>query len=63
LIATLEMLRDQRLRPTHNLQKIDPACVGLRHIQTTTEIRFDSFLKNSFAFGGINSAIACTAWR
>ena len=61
LAATLEMMQRGTLLPTHNLENIDPACAAVRHVQKTTPHKFRHFLKNSFAFGGINAAIACSA--
>lgn len=59
LAATIEMMRCSTIYPTHNLDEIDPACAGIAHIREKALHRFTRFLKNSFAFGGINSAIAC----
>ncbi len=59
LAATIEMARSGAIYPTHNLEEIDPACAGVSHVREKTPLRFTKFLKNSFAFGGINSAIAC----
>ena len=63
LAATIEMMHASVLYPTHNLEEIDPECAGITHLKEKTHKRFDTFLKNSFAFGGINSAIACVAPR
>jgi len=63
LAATIEMMRTQTLYPTHNLEEIDPACAGINHLQEKKSARFNAFLKNSFAFGGINAAIACALPR
>jgi 3-oxoacyl-[acyl-carrier-protein] synthase II len=60
LAATIETARSGTIYPTHNLAEIDPACAGIAHVQKNTPKQFTHFLKNSFAFGGINSAIACT---
>jgi 3-oxoacyl-[acyl-carrier-protein] synthase II len=59
LAATIEMARSSTIYPTHNLEEIDPACAAVSHVRAKTPLRFTKFLKNSFAFGGINSAIAC----
>lgn len=63
LAATIEMMRSQTIYPTHNLEEVDPACAGINHVREKKAARFDAFLKNSFAFGGINAAIACTMPR
>jgi 3-oxoacyl-[acyl-carrier-protein] synthase II len=63
LAATIEMMNTGTIYPTHNLQEIDPACAGIAHVREKTPHKFTTFLKNSFAFGGINSAIACSVLR
>ena len=59
LIATLRMMEQGILYPTHNLTEVDPACAGVDHLLEAREIPVNSFLKNSFAFGGINAALVC----
>lgn len=63
LAATIEMMRSSTVYPTHNLEEVGEDCLGLNHVRTTASHPFDAFLKNSFAFGGINSAIACKILR
>lgn len=62
LVAVVEMMRRGVIYPTRNLENIDPACAGIGLIQEVTPRRFRAFLSNSFAFGGINAAIACVAY-
>ncbi|MFP4381885.1 MAG: beta-ketoacyl-[acyl-carrier-protein] synthase family protein [Candidatus Sumerlaeia bacterium] len=68
-IAVLEMLREKRLPINRNLREVDPACQGLDYVTQEREIRFDSqeqgflFLKNSFAFGGVNAILAIRAFE
>ena len=59
LIATLLMMRNQLLIPTRNLDHIAPDCEGIRCITTPLKQGIKTFIKNSFAFGGINSALIC----
>lgn len=59
LIASLKMMEQGVLYPTHNLTEIDPACAGVEHITEIHETPVNAFLKNSFAFGGINAALVC----
>jgi 3-oxoacyl-[acyl-carrier-protein] synthase II len=59
LIASLKMMEQGILYPTHNLKEIDPACEGIEHVLETRESPVSAFLKNSFAFGGINAALIC----
>ena len=63
LAAVVEMMRSGVIYPTRNLENIDPACAGIGLIQDVTPCRFRAFLSNSFAFGGINAAIACVAYE
>jgi 3-oxoacyl-[acyl-carrier-protein] synthase II len=59
LIASLKMMEQGVLYPTHNLTEIDPACARVEHITEIRETPIRAFLKNSFAFGGINAALVC----
>ncbi len=59
LIASLKMMEQGILYPTHNLTEIDPACAGVDHLLEARETPINAFLKNSFAFGGINAALVC----
>ena len=59
LIATLMMMRDGILFPTLNLEELDPECEGVHCFTAPLERNIDVFVKNSFAFGGINSALVC----
>jgi 3-oxoacyl-[acyl-carrier-protein] synthase II len=61
LAATIEMMHAGVVYPTHNLQEIDPACGGVYLPKEKITRPFKAFLKNSFAFGGINAAMACVA--
>ncbi len=63
LAAVVEMMRRGVIYPTRNLERIDPACSAIGLIQEVTPRRFQAFLKNSFAFGGINAAIVCVAYE
>lgn len=57
LVAALEMMRQGRLVPTLNLEEIDPACDGIRHLLETETCQLDVFVKNNFALGGVNSSL------
>jgi 3-oxoacyl-[acyl-carrier-protein] synthase II len=63
LAATIEMMNAGVIYPTHNLQQVDPDCAGINLVTEKTSQRFNTFLKNSFAFGGINAAVACRVLR
>ncbi len=59
LIATLKMMEQNMIYPTLNLENIDPACAGIQHVLKPVHKPVNTIIKNSFAFGGINAALAC----
>ncbi len=60
-VATLAMAQRGIVLPTRCLDEVDPACEGPLHVLRPLERPLRVFLKNSFAFGGINAAIVCRA--
>lgn len=61
LIASLEMMRRGEIIPTRNLENVDPECAGLDHVKKRRPGKLGLIMKNSFAFGGINAALLCSA--
>ncbi len=61
LAATLAMMRRGLIVPTRNLAEPAPDCRGIRHVTEVIERPIRRFIKNSFAFGGINAALVCAA--
>jgi 3-oxoacyl-[acyl-carrier-protein] synthase II len=59
LIATLSGLRKNRIYPTRNLTSVAPECQGIRHVTEIETTQATCFMKNSFAFGGINASLVC----
>ncbi|MEI8309931.1 MAG: beta-ketoacyl-[acyl-carrier-protein] synthase family protein [Verrucomicrobiota bacterium] len=59
LIAALMMMRDSVVYPTLNLRNPASDCDGIRHVTSTVSQPVGTFIKNSFAFGGINAALIC----
>ncbi len=57
MIASIQMMHYNILIPTRNLVKPDPLCGVMDFVITPREIEINVILKNSFALGGINSAI------
>jgi len=58
LVGSLEMMRRGRLVPSLNLETPCPEAAGLNHIpHAGLEARVRCFVKNSFAFGGINAVL------
>lgn len=58
-IASLIMMRDSIIYPTINLDNVAADCQYDAHITTPTPLKFDAFIKNCFAFGGINAVLVC----
>jgi 3-oxoacyl-[acyl-carrier-protein] synthase II len=57
-IASLEMMRSGRLIPTLNLEIPDPELPALFHVPAAGLVKkVNHFIKNSFAFGGINAVL------
>jgi len=57
-IAALEMMRRGRLVPTLNLETPSPETAMLNHVPPAgLEKKVGCFMKNSFAFGGINAVL------
>lgn len=63
LAASLEMMRRGEIYPTRNLEKIDPACAGIQHVQKKMRKQMNIILKNCFAFGGLNTALICKKFK
>jgi len=59
LIATLMMMQEGVIYPTLNLQNPSPDCDGIQHVTKPLAKPLTTIIKNSFAFGGINSALVC----
>ena len=57
LIASLGMMTHGSVLPTLNLDKPDPACAPLRWVREIETWQPQTFVKNSFALGGVNSSL------
>ncbi|NLW48159.1 MAG: beta-ketoacyl-[acyl-carrier-protein] synthase family protein [Firmicutes bacterium] len=57
LIVCLEMMKKGYLVPTKNLSKPDPKCGKINYLKEYKKVKPNLIMKNSFAFGGINSII------
>ena len=57
LAATLEMARNNTLLPTANLVTPDEACAGIDLLQQSRHATLRYFVKDCFAFGGINAVL------
>ena len=57
LVASIQMMQYNTLIPTRNLVTPDPECNVIDLVIMPRDIEINIILKNSFALGGINSAI------
>ena len=60
LVITVQALREQIVPPHINCLEQDPKCPLNLQLDVPLEHRFEAALSNSFAFGGINSALIVT---
>ncbi len=63
LAATLQMMHDGLIIPTLNLDTIDEQCIGLNYVRETEEKSINTLIKNSFAFGGINTVLIAKRYQ
>jgi 3-oxoacyl-[acyl-carrier-protein] synthase II len=59
LIASLMMMQNSIIYPTRNLENPADDCSGIRHVTGKLNLPVNCFIKNCFAFGGINAALVC----
>jgi len=59
LAACLMMMRDSIIYPTRNLEQPAEDCSGINLIQQQASAAVNCFIKNCFAFGGINAVLVC----
>jgi 3-oxoacyl-[acyl-carrier-protein] synthase II len=57
MIVSFSMMEEEILLPTLNLDEPDEACTGIWHLREKREQKINTFVKNSFAFGGINTVL------
>ena len=61
LIACLMMMHRNVILPTNHLENVADDCAGIQHVREIRQQPLRRFLKNSFAFGGINAAMVIAA--
>jgi 3-oxoacyl-[acyl-carrier-protein] synthase II len=57
LIAALDMMERESFAPTLNLENIDPECGAINLFKETKNLKVNTFMKNSFALGGVNCSL------
>ena len=63
LIASITGLRRGIIYPTRNLTTVAKDCQGIRHVTTMEQTTARCFIKNSFAFGGVNASLVCQVMK
>jgi len=63
LAATIRMMRDDIIYPGLNLDSVAPDCGGIAHVMETMKRPLDVIVKNSFAFGGVNTVLVCRKYK
>ncbi len=63
LALVLEMMNNNIIYPTLNLEDIDDDCSMINHVKIKLNRNLNIILKNCFAFGGINASIICKKYE
>jgi 3-oxoacyl-[acyl-carrier-protein] synthase II len=63
LIATIDMIRKNRIIPTLNLENIDDLCNSINLSQDVEKRQIKYALKNNFALGGVNASLVLRSYE
>ncbi|SLM32827.1 3-oxoacyl-(acyl-carrier-protein) synthase II [Desulfamplus magnetovallimortis] len=63
LAVVMDMMKQNMIYPTCNLEVVDNGCDVVFHVRETLHRSVDVVLKNCFAFGGINASLVCTKFK
>lgn len=63
VIYSILMMQNSFIAPNINLENVDESAQNLNVISQTTEHKIDTFLSNSFGFGGTNSTLIISKFK
>ncbi len=63
IIYSMLMMQNNFIAPNINLNNVDEAAKGLNIITETKQAKIDTFLSNSFGFGGTNSTLIISKYN
>ena len=56
-VSVRQLLHDEFIAPTRNLEQPDPRCADLDYVRELRRARIDTIMSNNFAFGGVNTSL------
>jgi 3-oxoacyl-[acyl-carrier-protein] synthase II len=59
----IEMMHDDWLAPTINLDRVDPRCAALDYLTDIRACQPTYIMSNNFAFGGVNTSLIFKRWE
>ncbi len=62
-IASLNMMKEGKIYSTRNFESASDDCKGVMHVKNNMNKNINIFLKNCFAFGGINAVLICKKYK
>ena len=57
VVFCMLMMQHGFMAPTLNLERVDPACDGIAHLQQRLDGSLELVMTSNFAFGGVNAAL------